>query len=133
MPATGWCRAAAAAAAVLLLAGCASQERGPVEQSAQAFAAAASAGDTATACALLAPATSRALEHDAELPCAVALGEEPLGGGQVQSVEVWGDEALVQLSDDTQFLTRTTAGWKVAAAGCTPNGEAPYDCRVEGP
>jgi hypothetical protein len=132
MRATG-CYRAAVAAAVVVLAGCASQERGQVEERAQAFAAAASAGDTATGCALLAPATSRALEHDAEVPCTVALGEERLGGGRVESVEVWGDEALVRLSDDTLFLTRTSGGWKVAAAGCTPNGDAPYDCRVEGP
>jgi hypothetical protein len=135
MPAAGWSRAwsaAAAAVAAVVLAACASQERGQVEERAQAFAAAAAAGDTATGCSLLAPATSRALEHDAQLPCGVALGGERLGGGRVQSVEVWGDAALVRLSDDTLFLTRMSGGWKVAAAGCTPNGDAPYDCR-EGP
>jgi hypothetical protein len=35
------------------------------------------------------------------------------------------------LTGDTLFLTRTAAGWKVAAAGCTPQGEAPYLCRLE--
>jgi hypothetical protein len=46
---------------------------------------------------------------------------------------VWGDEAQVRLSDDTLFLTHTSAGWKVVAAGCTPNGDLPYECRLEGP
>jgi hypothetical protein len=44
---------------------------------------------------------------------------------------VWGDNAQVRLTGDTLFLTRTDAGWKVAAAGCVPQGEAPYLCRLE--
>ncbi len=33
-----------------------------------------------------------------------------------------GDNAQVRLTSDTLFLTRTDAGWKVAAAGCVPAG-----------
>ncbi len=54
-------------------------------------------------------------------------------GGQVQQTEVWGDEAQVRMTGDTLFLTRTGAGWKVIAAGCTSGGDLPYQCRVEGP
>ena len=82
-------------------------------------------------CALLAPATVAALEHDESAPCADALGQLDLPGGQVVSSAVWGDNAQVRLTGDTLFLTRTAAGWKVAAAGCTPQGEAPYLCRLE--
>ena len=33
---------------------------------------------------------------------------------------------------DTVFLLRFPDGWRVSAAGCTPQGEAPYDCEVQG-
>ena len=46
---------------------------------------------------------------------------------------MWGGTAQVRTSADTLFLTRTGQGWRIAAAGCTPQGEAPYQCRVEGP
>jgi hypothetical protein len=49
----------------------------------------------------------------------------------VTAVEVWGAEAQVRLADDTVFLTRTSDGWRVSAAACTPRGEGlPYDCRL---
>ncbi len=48
-------------------------------------------------------------------------------------VEIWGGEAQVRLSGDTVFLTETSAGWRVVAAACEAQLEAPYDCEVEGP
>ena len=91
------------------------------------------AGDPAARCELLVPATRAALESDESAPCADVLGDLPVGGGAVRSVEVWGGNAQVRLVDDTLFLTETSAGWRVAAAACEPRGEAPYDCEVEGP
>jgi hypothetical protein len=64
--------------------------------------------------------------------CEEAIGQVPLGAGKVTAVEVWGEEAQVRLTDDTLFLTRTTDGWRISAAACTPQGESlPYDCRLE--
>ena len=56
----------------------------------------------------------------------------PLPGGDVTSVEVWGDDAQVRIGGDVVFLTETDAGWRVTAAACTPREERPYDCEVEG-
>jgi hypothetical protein len=55
----------------------------------------------------------------------------PLGAGDVVSVEVWGEDALVHLTDDTLFLTRTENGWRVSAGACEPQPDAPYVCGVE--
>ncbi|HYH32433.1 MAG TPA: hypothetical protein VD903_18840 [Pseudonocardia sp.] len=121
-------RALTAAAAALLLAGCAGMQRPAVEEVATTFA----TGDPATRCALLAPATLAALEYDEAAACTETVAGKAPSGGQVQHVEVWGDQAQVRLGDDTLFLTRSGGGWVVAAAGCTPNGDAPYECRLEG-
>ncbi len=116
-------------AAATLLAGCAGMERPDVERAATDFA----TGDPGVRCALLAPAALAALEFDESAPCTTTVGRLAPSGGQVRQAVVWGDEAQVRLADDTLFLTRTGAGWKVIAAGCTSNGNLPYECRVEGP
>jgi hypothetical protein len=116
-------------AAAVLLAGCAGMERPDVERVATDFA----TGAPAVRCQLLAPAALAALESDESAPCTAVVGDLAPPGGEVRQTAVWGDEAQVQLTDDTLFLTRTGAGWKVIAAGCTPNGDLPYECRLEGP
>ena len=116
-----------AVVAAMAMAGCAGLQQPEVEQVAAAF----TESGAVERCALLAPATVAALEHDESAPCADALGKLDLLGGQVVSSTVWGDNAQVRLTGDTLFLTRTDAGWKVAAAECTPQGEAPYLCRLE--
>jgi hypothetical protein len=120
-------------AAALLLAGCADGERPAVERVASDFGAALARGDAGAACLLLAQATRRALEHRDPRPCAVALAQTSLPGGRVVDAAVWGGEAKVRTAGDTLFLTRTSRGWLIAAAGCSPQGEAPYLCRLEGP
>jgi hypothetical protein len=116
-------------AAVVATSGCASLEQPEVERVAIEFAR--PDADAAQRCALLAPAAVRALEHDEQAPCAEALGQLELPGGDVVSTEVWGDNAQVRLTDDTVFLTSTGQGWRVVAAGCRSQGEGPYLCRVE--
>lgn len=111
----------------MAVSGCAELQQPEVEQVAAAF----TRSGAVDRCALLAPATVAALEYDESAPCADALGQMDLPGGQVVSSAVWGDNAQVRLTGDTLFLTRTDAGWKVAAAGCVPRGEAPYLCRLE--
>jgi hypothetical protein len=63
--------------------------------------------------------------------CPEAIGSLPLGRGDVVSVEVWGEDALVHLSDDTLFLTRDAGGWLVSAGACQPGGDGPYQCQLE--
>jgi hypothetical protein len=109
--------------------GCASLEEPEVERVAGEFGR--PGADAAQRCALLAPAAVLALEHDEQAPCAEALGQLELPGGEVVSSEVWGGNAQVRLTGDTLFLTSTGQGWRVVAAGCAPQGEAPYLCRVE--
>ena len=115
-------------AAALLLTGCAGAEEPEVERVATTFED--GSGDPESRCDLLTPKARERLERSG--PCAEQLGNLPLEGGQVESVEVWGGDAQVRLRGDTVFLTRTSAGWKVAAAACTPTAEGPYDCEVEG-
>lgn len=111
----------------LMLTGCASTQRPEVERVATAFEDV--AGDPQARCELLAPTTLAALEESG--PCPEAIAQLPLEGGEVRSVEVWGRDAQVQLAGDTLFLTQTRAGWRITAAVCRPNGEAPYECEVE--
>ena len=120
----------AAGAVVLLVSGCSSAERPEVERVAAQFEDA--SGDPEARCELLMPRTVEQIEQDAEAPCAEAIGDLPLEGGEVVGVEVWGGEAQVRMSGDTVFLTRSSSGWRIAAAVCSPRPEGPYDCQVEG-
>ena len=121
----------AGAGALALLTGCASASDPDVAAVATAFED--PGGDPQARCDLLAPATLATFEADESAPCADAIADVPLPGGEAGEVQVWGGDAQVRLGDDTVFLTETSAGWKVTAAGCEPRGEAPYDCEVEGP
>lgn len=122
---------AGVAALAIVLTGCASASEPDVSRVATAFED--PTGDPQARCDLLAPATRAALEADASAPCADAIGQVPLTGGEATAVQVWGGAAQVRLDGDTVFLTETGAGWRVTAASCRPCGEAPYDCEVDGP
>jgi hypothetical protein len=74
-----------------------------------------------------------ALEQEESSSCPGAIGQLPLGRGDVVSAEVWGEDALVRLTDDTLFLTRTDTGWRVSAAACEPGSQGAYRCQLEGP
>jgi hypothetical protein len=131
------CRIRRASVAVvcpmILLAGCADRQRPAVEQTATAFLAAVGAGDTRAGCALLAPATRDLLEYRDAQTCVAALTHLPLPTGSVLDATEWGGTAQVHTTTDTLFLTRTSQGWRIAAAGCQSRGDAPYACKVEGP
>jgi hypothetical protein len=120
-------------AAVAVVAGCSSSEQPAVERAVADFGAAVAGGDLGAACGLLAPATRSTVEFSESQPCPQALTQAALPTGRVLETSVWGGTAQVRTSADTLFLTRTGQGWRIAAAGCTPQGEAPYQCRVEGP
>ena len=127
----GRTRALGLAAVGVLLAGCSSAQAPDVEEVATSFSD--PAGDPQQRCDLLLPAVLAAFEADRSMSCAEAIQELPLQAGTVESMEIWGGAAEVKLGGDTLFLAETRAGWRVTAAACTPQGEAPYDCEVEGP
>lgn len=121
----------AGAGALLLLTGCSSLQQSEVQRVATTFED--GSAEPEARCDLLVPATRAALEKQAGSSCAQAIGSVHLPGGGVTSVQIWGGEAQVRLAGDTLFLDQTSSGWRVSAAACTPRGEAPYACDVEGP
>jgi hypothetical protein len=128
---TGW-RTALALAAVGIAgtAGCAAAAEPTVSAAAERFAGAIGRHDGAAACALLIDDA----RHDTETfgrACATQLATLP-DPGAVAQVEVWGDTAQVRLAGDTVFLLRFPDGWRISAAGCTAQGDAPYRCEVQG-
>jgi hypothetical protein len=118
--------------AVVMLAGCADPREDAVASVARSFAADLASGDFSAACSQLAPATRERVERGASCPAMLAQ-HPPVETGASLSSQVWGDRAQVRMSTDALFLTETSAGWKVSAAGCQPRGDAPYDCQLEGP
>ncbi len=127
----GVCVAVLAAIAV---GGCASPHRPEVAGTAVAFARAVSAGSTAEACRMLAPATREELEKSTDQPCEQGLAGAGLkASGSVHGIQVWGSQAQVRIGRDVSFLAEFPAGWLVTAAGCRPRrANEPYDCLVQG-
>jgi hypothetical protein len=127
----GWRTALALAAmGITTTAGCAAAAEPTVSAAAERFAGAVARHDGVAACSLL---TDDA-RHDTETfgrtcPGQLATLPDP---GAVAGVEVWGDTAQVRLAGDTVFLLRFPDGWRISAAGCTPQGDAPYRCEVGG-
>ena len=115
-------------ALALLATGCASAEQPEVERVASVFED--PSANASARCDLLLPTALEHLEKDAQASCTDAINNLPLDGGDVAGVEVWGGDAQVRLGRDTVFLSKTPNGWRIAAAGCTPRPERPYDCEV---
>ncbi|MFC7497377.1 MULTISPECIES: hypothetical protein [unclassified Nocardioides] len=125
---------AAVTAAVVVLTGCGDTQRDPVVETASGFYAALAAGDSAAACAALAPRTRSAVEQSAQKPCEQAILEEDIPGlgdaPDPDEVSTFGTSAQVRWAGETTFLSRFRTGWRVVAAGCVPEPEV-YDCQVE--
>ena len=90
-------------------------------------------GDGRAACALLVTSTAQELAQSSGRACPVAV----LGAGLPPAVTVRGNDAYgrsarVLMDHDVVFLARVGALWRVRAAGCTPDGQKPYDCKVKG-
>jgi hypothetical protein len=109
---------------------CSSAAQPTVEAVAGRFAGAVAQHDSAAACALLTDDARRDTETFGR-SCAAQLAGLPDPGG-VQQVEVWSDAAQVRLAGDTVFLLRFPDGWRVSAAGCVVEEDAPYRCEVQG-
>ena len=119
--------------AALVLTGCSSGQATTVADTVERLGSAWESADGAAVCDLLAPATRDEVESSTGKPCASGVLEEELSApGAVESTQVWGDSAQVRAVEDTLFLARFPTGWKVMAAGCTPQRGKPYDCRVGG-
>jgi hypothetical protein len=119
-----------AALCAVTLSACAAQgPRDEAQAAAGRFLDAVARSDTTTACALLTPRTREDLTTSEGQPCGQALPTDGLGG-RVESSDTWSDQAVVHTSDGTLFLTEFDTGWLVAAAGCRPDGDAPYRCVV---
>jgi hypothetical protein len=119
------------AGAAVLLTGCSSTQQPEVEDVATRFED--PAADPEARCDLLAPATRAAFEHSEGAPCTEAVQDLPVQGGAAESTEIWGGEAQVKIAGDTVFLTETSIGWRITAAVCRAQTEAPYECEVDGP
>ncbi len=132
-----WCRAISAPLGILLVSGavsgCGASEEAAAQEAASTFYETVGAGDGATACELLAAVTRSELEDSSAKPCDVAVLEEvnPKVGGD-RTVQVFGSMAQVTFDGDTVFLTRSSRKWRVLAAACTPQRDAPHDCQVKG-
>jgi hypothetical protein len=120
-------------AALLLLSGCGSStQTEPALDLATRFESALAANDGHTACALLAAQAVRRINDLRPEGCAAALPTLGLPAGPPTGVQVWGDTAQATSDQDTLFLRRLSEGWRVIGAGCTPRGEAPYQCKADG-
>jgi hypothetical protein len=111
-------------------AGCSAAAEPTVAAVAGRFGADLARHDGAAACAMLTDDARRDTESFGR-DCASQLATLP-DPGAVQQIEVWGDTAQARLAGDTLFLLQFPDGWRVSAAGCTPQGDAPYDCEVQG-
>jgi hypothetical protein len=112
---------------------CGANLSSPSSHAAEEFYRAIAAEDGAAACALLAPQTREEVEDSAEAPCRTAILDEDIpAAGAVADLHQYGGQAQVRFTGDTAFLAQFDNGWKVVAAACTPRGERPYNCKVEG-
>jgi hypothetical protein len=123
----------AAAVLAVLATGCgAAPGTDAVTRVADTWLAAARAKDAATLCRLLTPSAAQSVETGDETCEQAVRSLELPGDGPVGTVQVWSDRAQVRAGTDTLFLIRLAGGWRVSAAGCTFQGDQPYDCDLEG-
>ena len=65
-------------------------------------------------------------EVEADGPCAAVLGDgAPAAAPRLESVEVYGTNAIARFDSDTVFLARFRDGWRVTAAHCRPTWRLP--------
>jgi hypothetical protein len=96
------------------------------------FFAAVDSDDGELACSQLSPETRSALEDQEKSACRDAITQLDLQSSPVEGVQVYERAAMVKLaSGEAAFLDQGRKGWRLAAAGCTPVGDGPYDCDLE--
>ena len=103
-----------------------------MEQVAERFHAALDAEDGAAACDRLSQDAQEELASSGD-SCEAAILESGVASkGRVEKVQVFDTAAQVRYDEDVVFLADYPDGWKIIAAGCTPEAEAPYDCQIDG-
>lgn len=129
-----WLRIASVMAALPAVAGCgrADDER-RVSAVTLRFLTAVAADDGERACGQLSPGLVDALERQESASCAQAARGLDLRPSRVIRAQVFATAAKVDLADgESAFAELTSAGWRLAAAGCRPvGGDRPYECEVE--
>ena len=129
-----WVRTALVLAALPAIAGCgrADDER-KVSAVTLRFLTAIAADDGERACGQLSPGAVKALEQDESESCPQAARGLDLRPSRVVRAQVFATAAKIDLADgDSAFAELTSAGWRLAAAGCRPvGGDRPYECEVE--
>ena len=127
--------AAAAVGASALTAGCSSlrPDGAAAASVAQRFHEDVRRGDGRAACALLVESTAQEVEQSGDGPCpqAVVAARLPDAEG-IRGTDAYGRAARVRMDHDVVFLAIVGNRWQVRAAGCRPDGQAPYQCAVKG-
>lgn len=125
-----------ALAAGLLAVGCGTADReAALIAVSDSFHAALEARDGAAACAEMSREAIHTLELQEKRACPEAVLELDLpAGARASAAEVYVLSGYADLPGaDVAFLDDGPAGWKVAAAGCTPSAPGqPYDCELGG-
>jgi hypothetical protein len=125
--------ATVAVALTVLASGCSAQSEPAARKVASDFARAVTSGDGSQGCSLLAPETRSQLEQSAKQPCVKAIGGEGLQPpGAPRHFASYGTMAQATFAKDVVFLAEFKTGWKVMAAGCTPQPGQPYNCQLQG-
>ena len=111
-------------------------DRAQATEVARKFLAAVGAGDAAVACELLAEDTLKALEDEEQKACGEAIGGVEIDAGSPTAVELYLTNAEAELDNgERAFLSLTSDGWRVSAAGCKrgdgPPADVPMDCELE--
>ncbi len=118
---------------ILVTFGCAPVGADEARRTAADFQDSVGAADWTGACDLLSEHARRGLEAASARTCVEALPTLRLPTASIGSTKVWGRNAGVQVGSGAVFLSRFTNGWRVIAAGCTPQGtDRPYDCTIGG-
>ena len=124
------------AIAAVALSGCGqTADRDTVRATTTRFLAAYAAHEGDAACAALSEDTRKELVSQEKKPCADAIGSVELEPGPVRHVDVELTNAKVDLGGgESVFLSDESAGWKISAIGCKPQGDptnTPMDCELQ--
>lgn len=130
-----WCGRVAVVMAVVLVSGCGAvaERRDAATAATERFERALASRQYAEVCRALADVTRQEVEQSTAGSCEQGMRQERVpAGGRVVHVDVYGRQARAVLTEDTLFLSLFPDGWKVMAAGCTPQPDQPYQCEIKG-